>query len=72
MCNPDPEDGCSLCAPEIERITSISASAQTNTTDHETFFKLVHKDGFSAIAEYFGRGILEPPERSPADFLALE
>jgi hypothetical protein len=30
-------------------------------TNVEQFNKLLHKDGFSTIASYFGRGILAPP-----------
>jgi hypothetical protein len=35
-------------------------------TSVETFNKLVTKDGFSAIANYFGRGLMVPPTQKGA------
>jgi hypothetical protein len=40
----------------------LDIKANMKEDDQETFNKLLRKDGFSAIANYFGRGILNPPD----------
>jgi len=60
-CLMDSENECPICAPEYRKVLDIKEQMQKSVGDHETFNKLVHMEGFSAIAEYFGRGILYPP-----------
>lgn len=35
--------------------------SSSHESNHETFHKLLQKDGFSTIASYFGRGMLKNP-----------
>eukprot|EP00475_Leptophrys_vorax_P003131 TRINITY_DN11815_c0_g1_i1.p1 TRINITY_DN11815_c0_g1~~TRINITY_DN11815_c0_g1_i1.p1 ORF type:complete len:175 (+),score=46.90 TRINITY_DN11815_c0_g1_i1:379-903(+) len=56
---------CPLCAPDFRRVNDIKEDVQS--THSETFVKLVHKDGFSAIANYFGRGVMSAPPRKEFD-----
>lgn len=63
-CVQDTEDQCPICAPEYRRVMDMKHSMEASLGDHETFFKLLHSDGFSAVSEYFGRGILKGPDIS--------
>ncbi|KAG0579722.1 hypothetical protein KC19_4G119500 [Ceratodon purpureus] len=59
-CLGDNEKECPLCAPTNRHVLDVKRSLETNVNDHDTFFQLLRNsdDGFSVIAEYFGRGIL--------------
>jgi hypothetical protein len=67
---------CPLCSPEYKKcmfvfvyqlfvyfsiLLVLDIKENMNEEHQETFYKLLHKDGFSTIANYFGRGILNPP-----------
>lgn len=59
-CLGDNEKECPVCAPNNRQILDMKRSLEANVNDHDTFFQLLRNsdDGFSVIAEYFGRGIL--------------
>lgn len=49
-----------MCAPANRHVLDVKRTLEANVNDHDTFFQLLRNsdDGFSVIAEYFGRGIL--------------
>lgn len=59
-CLGDNEKECPVCAPTSRHVLDVKRSLEANANDHDTFFQLLRNsdDGFSVIAEYFGRGIL--------------
>lgn len=59
-CLGDNEKECPVCAPANRHVVDVKRSLEANVNDHDTFFQLLRNsdDGFSVIAEYFGRGIL--------------
>lgn len=59
-CLGDNEQECQKCAPEYRSILETKRSLEQNGRDQERFFRQVKgsKDGFSVIAEYFGKGIV--------------
>lgn len=64
-CLDDYETRCPECDPEYRQVVQIKSSMNDSLVDHEVFFKLLQLRGFSAIAEYFGRGILYSPSNAP-------
>jgi tetratricopeptide (TPR) repeat protein len=62
-CLGDNEKECPVCAPANRHVLDMKRSLEANVNDHDTFFQLLRNsdDGFSVIAEYFGRGILNKP-----------
>ena len=77
-CLGENERECPGCAQSNRKIFEIKRSLEDNAGQHDQFFKhLEHSaDGFSTIAEYFGRGMFrkvvlpsgekEPQEVPPA------
>ncbi|XXQ38213.1 Vacuolar protein sorting-associated protein 11 like protein [Plasmodiophora brassicae] len=52
---------CPICYADYKKIVEIDESMKASASDHEAFFHKLHDadDGFAAVAEYFGRGIVE-------------
>ncbi|XP_014516539.1 vacuolar protein-sorting-associated protein 11 homolog isoform X2 [Vigna radiata var. radiata] len=59
-CLGDNEKECPECAPEYRSVLEIKRNLEQNSKDQDRFFHQVKssKDGFSVIAEYFGKGII--------------
>ncbi|VVA98335.1 unnamed protein product [Arabis nemorensis] len=59
-CLGDNEKECPECAPEYRSVIEMKRSLEQNSKDQDLFFQQVKssKDGFSVIAEYFGKGII--------------
>ncbi|XP_010412524.1 PREDICTED: vacuolar protein-sorting-associated protein 11 homolog isoform X2 [Camelina sativa] len=59
-CLGDNEKECPECAPEYRSVMEMKRSLEQNSNDQDLFFQQVKgsKDGFSVIAEYFGKGII--------------
>ncbi|KAK9084651.1 hypothetical protein Sjap_025062 [Stephania japonica] len=59
-CLGDNEKECPECAPEYRSVSEMKRRLELNSKDHDRFFQQVKssKDGFSVIAEYFGKGIV--------------
>ncbi|XP_024520888.1 vacuolar protein-sorting-associated protein 11 homolog [Selaginella moellendorffii] len=59
-CLGDNEKECPVCAPSNHTLLEMKRNLAQNATDHDRFFQLVRNsdDGFSVIADYFGRGML--------------
>lgn len=59
-CLGDNEKECPECAPEYRSILEMKRSLEQNSRDPDQFFQKVKnsKDGFSVIADYFGKGII--------------
>ncbi|KAL5071891.1 hypothetical protein RYX36_022778 [Vicia faba] len=59
-CLGDNEKECPECAPEYRSVLEMKRNLEQNSKDQERFFQQVKnsKDGFSVIAEYFGKGII--------------
>lgn len=58
-CLGENERECPICAGMNKKIMEYKRSLDENASQHEEFFKLLDgsPDGFSIVAEYFGRGI---------------
>ncbi|KAH9288078.1 hypothetical protein KI387_032195 [Taxus chinensis] len=59
-CLGDNEKECPVCAPQNKTLLEMKRSLEQNAKDHDRFFQLVRNsnDGFSVIANYFGRGVM--------------
>nr|KYP65778.1 Vacuolar protein sorting-associated protein 11 isogeny [Cajanus cajan] len=59
-CLGDNEKECPECAPEYRSVLEMKRNLEKNSKDQDRFFQQVKssKDGFSVIAEYFGKGII--------------
>ncbi|KAI4353120.1 hypothetical protein L6164_002092 [Bauhinia variegata] len=59
-CLGDNEKECPECAPEYRSVLEMKRNLEQNSKDQDRFFQQVKnsKDGFSVIAEYFGKGII--------------
>ncbi|KAF2073113.1 hypothetical protein CYY_005582 [Polysphondylium violaceum] len=59
-CLGDNERECPVCAPDNKRILEIKKSQSESAGQHDQFFKLLKTspDGFSTIADYYGRSII--------------
>ncbi|KAG8642183.1 vacuolar protein-sorting-associated protein 11 homolog [Manihot esculenta] len=59
-CLGDNEKECPECAAEYRSVLEMRRSLEQNSKDQDQFFQQVKssKDGFSVIAEYFGKGII--------------
>ncbi|KAL3525158.1 hypothetical protein ACH5RR_013530 [Cinchona calisaya] len=59
-CLGDNEKECPECAPEYRSVLEAKRSLEQNSKNQDQFFQHVRssKDGFSVIAEYFGKGII--------------
>ncbi|KAJ7570925.1 hypothetical protein O6H91_01G140100 [Diphasiastrum complanatum] len=67
-CLGDNERECPICAPANRTLIEMKRSLEQNANDHDRFFQLVQNsdDGFSVIAEYFGRGVLNNAQKAAA------
>ncbi|KAK9741925.1 hypothetical protein RND81_03G138000 [Saponaria officinalis] len=59
-CLGDNEKECPECASEYRSVMDMKRSLEQNSRDQDQFFQKVKssKDGFSVIADYFGKGII--------------
>ncbi|KAL2932889.1 Vacuolar protein-sorting-associated protein 11-like protein [Bienertia sinuspersici] len=59
-CLGDNEKECPECAPEYMSVLEMKRSMEQNSKDQDQFYQRVRnsKDGFSVIADYFGKGII--------------
>lgn len=59
-CLGDNEKECPECAPEYRFVLEMKKNLEQNSNDQDRFYQQVKnsKDGFSVIAEYFGKGII--------------
>ncbi|KAL3849162.1 hypothetical protein ACJIZ3_011044 [Penstemon smallii] len=73
-CLGDNEKECPECAPEYRAVLEMKRSLEQNSKSQDHFFQQVRtsKDGFSVIAQYFGKGIIsktsKPPTESPNSY----
>lgn len=60
LCLGDNEKECPECAPEYRSVLEMKRNLEQNSRDQDQFFQKVKnsKDGFSVIADYFGKGII--------------
>ena len=51
---------CPLCAPESRRVLEIRRNMKAQALQQDRFFTELkeHSDGFSVVAEHFGRGLM--------------
>lgn len=68
-CLGDNEKECPACAPEYRSVLEMKRSLEQNSKSQDLFFQQVKssKDGFSVIAQYFGKGIISKTAIGPAD-----
>lgn len=68
-CLGDNEKECPECAPEHRSTLETKRNLEQNAKDEDEFFDKVKKskDGFSVIAEYFGRGIMSKTSIAPIE-----
>ncbi|KAJ7964711.1 vacuolar protein sorting 11 [Quillaja saponaria] len=66
-CLGDNENECPECAPEYKSVLEMKRNLEQNSKDHDRFFQQVKnsKDGFSVIAEYFGKGLISKTSNGP-------
>jgi len=55
----DNDTECPKCAPSTKHVLELIHSHEASAHEHEQFFKKLEgsSDGFSVVAEYFGRGL---------------
>lgn len=70
-CLGDNEKECPECASEYRSVMEMKRSLEQNSKDQDRFFQQVKtsKDGFSVIAEYFGKGIISKTTNGTAGTL---
>lgn len=70
-CLGDNEKECPECAPEYRSVLEMKRNLEQNAKDQDRFFQLVKssKNGFSVIAEYFGKGIVSKTSNGSSDTL---
>ncbi|XP_073283339.1 vacuolar protein-sorting-associated protein 11 homolog [Primulina huaijiensis] len=68
-CLGDNEIECPECAPEYRAVLDMKRSLEQNSKNQDRFFQQVRtsKDGFSVIAEYFGKGIISKTSTETSD-----
>ncbi|CAL9074126.1 unnamed protein product [Musa acuminata var. zebrina] len=66
-CLGDNEKECPECAPEYRSILDTKRNLELNARDQNLFFQQLKnsKDGFSVIADYFGKGIVSKTSPGP-------
>jgi hypothetical protein len=66
-CLGDNEKECPECAPEYRSVLEMKRNLEQTSKDQDQFFRQVKssKDGFSVIAEYFGKGIISKTSNGP-------
>ena len=62
------EQECIRCAPEYRSVQETLKSLEQNSRDYEKFSQKLKnsRDGFSVIADYFGKGIVSKSGRAPS------
>lgn len=70
-CLGDNEKECPECAPEYRSVLEMKRSLEQNSKSQDLFFNQLKssKDGFSVIAEYFGKGIISKNSKGQAGSL---
>ncbi|ONK75987.1 uncharacterized protein A4U43_C03F22650 [Asparagus officinalis] len=70
-CLGDNEKECPECAPEYRLVLETKRNLEVNAKEQDQFFKQVKssKDGFSVIADYFGKGIVSKTSIVPEESL---
>lgn len=73
-CLGDNEKECPLCAPSYRHVLDMKRNLEQNANDHDKFFQLIRnsEDGFSVIADYFGRGIFSKSRNSASASSPIE
>lgn len=68
-CLGDNEKECPECAPEYRSVLEMKRNLEQNSKDQDRFFQQMKssKDGFSVIAEYFGKGIINKTSNGQAN-----
>ncbi|KAM7270961.1 hypothetical protein ACFE04_030175 [Oxalis oulophora] len=68
-CLGDNEKECPECAPEYGSVLETKRKLEQNSKDQNSFFQQVKssKDGFSVIAEYFGKGVISKTTNRPTN-----
>jgi hypothetical protein len=63
-CIAENETECPKCAPEYRKVCEIKERLNASAHQHDRFFAQLDDstDGFATVAEYFGKGIFDPPE----------
>lgn len=67
-CLGDNEKECPECVSEYRSVLETKRSLEQNGKDQDRFFQQVKnsKDGFSVIAEYFGKGVVSKTSNGTA------
>ncbi|MFS7921846.1 putative transcription factor C2H2 family [Helianthus anomalus] len=67
-CLGDNEKECPECAPEYRSVLEMKRNLEQNSKNQDQFFNQVKssKDGFSVIAEFFGKGIISKTSKGPS------
>lgn len=67
-CLGDNEKECPECAPEYRAVLETKRSLEQSSKNPDQFFQQVKssKDGFSVIADYFGKGIISKTSNGPS------
>ncbi|KAM3375257.1 vacuolar protein-sorting-associated protein 11 [Capsicum galapagoense] len=68
-CLGDNEKECPQCAPEYRAVLETKRSLEQSSKNPDQFFQQVKssKDGFSVIADYFGKGIISKTSNGPSE-----
>lgn len=68
-CLGDNEKECPECAPEYRAVLETKRSLEQSSKNPDQFFQQVKssKDGFSVIADYFGKGIISKTSNGPSE-----
>ncbi|XP_051151972.1 vacuolar protein-sorting-associated protein 11 homolog [Andrographis paniculata] len=66
-CLGDNEKECPECAPDYRAVLEMKRNLEQNSKNQDHFFQKVKnsKDGFSVVAEYFGKGIISKTKKPP-------
>ncbi|KAL5977230.1 Vacuolar protein sorting-associated protein 11 [Asimina triloba] len=66
-CLGDNEKECPECLPEYRSVFEMKSNLEQSTQDQDRFFQQVKnsKDGFSVIADYFGKGVVSKTSNGP-------
>lgn len=70
-CLGDNEKECPECAPEYRAVLETKRNLEQSSKNPDQFFQQVKssKDGFSVIADYFGKGIISKTSNGPSEAL---
>ena len=61
-CVPEGDEECQTCASEHRHVLNLKQSLRHKAMNHEQFYSQLESsnDGFTTVAEYFGKGIFQP------------